>query len=61
MFVDPCELPVVDEPVLEHALNMEDIICGGRCYLSNKFSLNIFSYLVHANSLVFALVIAATK
>lgn len=61
ILADPCELPVVDPPVLEHALKIEDIIWGGKCSRSNKFYLNNFSYFVHANSLVFWFVIAATK
>ncbi len=42
MFADPCELPVVDPPVFEHPLNIDEIICGGRWSLSNRFSLKIF-------------------
>ena len=42
IFADPCELPVVDPPVFEHALNIDEIICGGIWSRSNRFYLRIF-------------------
>jgi len=42
MLADPCELPVVEPPALEHPLMIDDIIWGGRWSLSNRFYLSIF-------------------
>ena len=61
IFAEPWELPVVDPPVFEQALKIDDIIWGGRWSLSKRFSLRIFSYLMHASYLVLVLVMAATR